>query len=252
MRVTLIASTTLLPIKAVDEGPPWIIDEWLPRDVDNSFGADDAELLAEFAGRACYESWSRPNPQTARNADYLRNVIRQGHLSVLEHASATFYVEHVPRSLTHELVRHRHLSVSQRSQRYVNEESSGWQVPDVVQRLSDAAARSQIQDEIDAINGHARELYRVMILRLAQVGVTGKKAREAARAVLPNSTHTSLVITGNHRAWREMIGKRWHVAADADMCVVAGMILRELREIAPALYHDFDPDRPVGMPPRDA
>ena len=88
--------------------------------------ADGGQALAEFAGRACYESWHKPNPATATNAGYLRHILEVGHLSVLEHGSVTLYLRGVSRSLTHELVRHRHLSFSQLSQRYVPEREPRW------------------------------------------------------------------------------------------------------------------------------
>src|SRR5262245_62842939 len=90
-----------------------------PDDVDWSTDADGGEALAEFAGRACYQSWSKPNPATATNATYLAHILEVGHLSVLEHGTATFYLTGVSRSLSHEFVRHRHFSYSQLSQRYV-------------------------------------------------------------------------------------------------------------------------------------
>ena len=74
--------------------------------------ADGGQALAEFAGRACYQSWNKPNPATATNAGYLRHILEVGHLSVLEHGTATFYLTGVSRSLTHELIRHRHFSYS--------------------------------------------------------------------------------------------------------------------------------------------
>lgn len=75
--------------------------------------------LVEFAGRACYQSWSKPNPKTATNAGYIKHIIDVGHFSVLEHASVSFYITGLSRSCTHELIRHRHFSYSQLSQRYV-------------------------------------------------------------------------------------------------------------------------------------
>ena len=48
--------------------------------------ADGGQALAEFAGRACYQSWDKPNPATATNQGYLRHILEVGHLSVLEHA----------------------------------------------------------------------------------------------------------------------------------------------------------------------
>jgi thymidylate synthase (FAD) len=102
-RVQLIAKTEFFP----------------PADVPWSTDADGGEALAEFAGRACYQSWKKPNPATATNAGYLRHILEVGHLSVLEHGTVTFYLTGVSRSFTHELVRHRHFSYSQLSQRYV-------------------------------------------------------------------------------------------------------------------------------------
>ena len=81
--------------------------------------ADGGQALAEFAGRACYQSWSKPIPATATNAGYLDHILQVGHLSVLEHSSATFYITGISRSVTHELIRHRHFSYSQLSQRYL-------------------------------------------------------------------------------------------------------------------------------------
>ena len=84
-----------------------------------STDATGGQALAEFAGRACYQSWSKPIPATATNAGYLDHILQVGHLSVLEHSSATFYITGISRSVTHELIRHRHFSFSQLSQRYL-------------------------------------------------------------------------------------------------------------------------------------
>ena len=80
----------------------------------------DGERLAEFAGRLCY--MSQKNPATRSTRDYLENIKKQGHGSVLEHANYSLLLEGVSRSLTHELVRHRAgFAYSQLSQRYVDE-----------------------------------------------------------------------------------------------------------------------------------
>src|SRR5690606_39417836 len=64
----------------------------------------------------CYRSFNRPNPKTATNEGYLNHILEVGHESVLEHSSATFYIE-ASRSVLTELERHRHLSFSVVSQR---------------------------------------------------------------------------------------------------------------------------------------
>src|SRR6478609_734635 len=103
-----------------------------PPDVDWSTDAEGGQALAEFAGRACYQSWSKPNPATATNAGYLSHILEVGHLSVLEHGVVTFYFTGVSRSFTHELIRHRHFSYSQLSQRYVPERNAAMVEPDVI------------------------------------------------------------------------------------------------------------------------
>ena len=113
LRVQLIAKTEFLA----------------PADVPWSTDADGGQALVEFAGRACYQSWSKPNPRTATNASYLKHIIDVGHFSVLEHASVSFYITGISRSCTHELIRHRHFSYSQLSQRYVPENDAQVVVP---------------------------------------------------------------------------------------------------------------------------
>ena len=63
-----------------------------PADVPWETDAEGGQALAEFAGRACYQSWDKPNPATATNQGYLRHILEVGHLSVLEHGTVT----HVP------------------------------------------------------------------------------------------------------------------------------------------------------------
>jgi thymidylate synthase (FAD) len=103
-----------------------------PDDVPWEADTDGGQALVEFSGRACYQSWSRPNPATATNAGHLAHILEVGHLSVLEHGSASFYITGVSRSLTHELVRHRPFSPSQLSQRYVDGANAEMVEPDVI------------------------------------------------------------------------------------------------------------------------
>src|SRR5512141_2569118 len=91
----------------------------------------DGERLAEFAGRLCY--MSQKNPANRATRDYLENIKKQGHGSVLEHANYSILLEGVSRSLTHELVRHRAgFAYSQLSQRYVDESDANFVVPPAI------------------------------------------------------------------------------------------------------------------------
>jgi thymidylate synthase (FAD) len=213
-----------------------------------------ASDLAEFAGRACYQSWTRPNAKTATNHAYLAHIIDVKHESVLEHGTVTFYVEEVSRSLTHELVRHRHFSYSQLSQRFVtvkatphtDEPEDNLDTPYVVPPLFEGDARANAV--LSAAWDYAVHAYENLIEagnRIIGDGVmvrdtsSSKRVREAARAVLPNMTPTAIVVTGNHRAWREFLVKRGSLGADAEIRRMAVAVYRMLNREFPALYQDF-------------
>jgi len=196
-----------------------------------------ADELVEFAGRSCYTSWKRPNPATATNEGYIANILKQGHFSVLEHASATFYVQGVSRALTHELIRHRHLSYSQLSQRFVNEDRED----DLV--LPPAAEDDMVTAMIhQKAHWAAHGYYNDLVAHYTSKGLPRKQAREAARAVLPNQQETKLVCTGNLRAWRDVIAKRNDPAADAEIQLFSKEILRQLKQIAPHSFQDMEED----------
>ncbi|BBC43608.1 ThyX-like thymidylate synthase [Mycobacterium phage AN9] len=219
MKVQLIASTIL-------EDPNWAGTDYVGDD-ETITSADE---LAEFAGRNCYRSFHRPNPATRENIDYLAHILEVGHESVLEHASATFYIE-ASRSVLTELERHRHLSFSVVSQRYVDPTELGYHLPPA----ADPFTATAIHDAWDA----ATEIYNSLVDDFKDRGLPRKQAREAARAVLPNMTNSPMVVTGNHRAWRYVIKARHHEAADAEIRELAGELLRQLREIAPHTYQDI-------------
>lgn len=220
------------------------------------------QSIPEFAGRACYQSFDRPNPKTATNQDYLHNILSQRHYSVLEHASVTFYITGVSRSFTHELVRHRHLSPSQLSQRYVPIDEMRVVIPPLVEQAivkttmefyekpfaqtgMTKADRDKVHDWVeDELENYAKrgvldatDRYNECLQLLSALGDLPKKQlREAARSKLPNETETRIVITGNFRAWIETLQKRDHPAADREFRVVARMISEQLAGIAPNIF----------------
>lgn len=230
MEVKLIASTCLNGLEWRSETLGHVLGPY--RLHNDNQTATDADELAELAGRECYQSWDRPNEKTASSLGYLANIIAQQHFSVLEHASASFRVAGVSRTLTHELVRHRHLSFSQVSQRYVDE-SQG----DVV---AHPALRPDHSVQLKAWSDEARTRYTVLVDELMKLGYDRKTARGAARGVLLNATPTSLIVTGNHRAWREFLHKRLSPAADAEIRELATLLLAELKRIAPNTYQDIE------------
>jgi thymidylate synthase (FAD) len=222
--IQVIAATQFTPPAEV----PWETD------------ADGGQALAEFAGRACYQSWTKPNPATATNEGYLRHILEVGHLSVLEHGSVTFYMTGVSRSFTHELIRHRHFSYSQLSQRYVPERDAAMVEPDVIAADPElharfvAAAEASLQAYTDLLEGLEKKFADVENPTLRR-----KQARQAARAVLPNATETRIVVTGNYRAWRHFVAMRATEHADIEIRALAITCLRELQRVAPNVFADF-------------
>jgi len=211
-----------------------------PADVPWSTDADGGEALAEFAGRACYQSWKKPNPATASNAGYINHIIEVGHLSVLEHGSVSFYMTGLSRSLTHELIRHRHFSYSQLSQRYVPEKSAAMVEPDVI--ANDPELHAKFLEAAQAAQDAYNELLAGLEKKFADVKsatLRKKQARQAARAILPNATETRIVVTGNYRAWRHFIAMRATEHADVEIRALAVECLRQLQKAAGNVFADF-------------
>jgi thymidylate synthase (FAD) len=211
-----------------------------PADVDWTTDADGGQALAEFAGRACYQAWHKPNPATATNEGYLRHILEVGPLSVIEHASATFYLTGISRSLTHELIRHRHFSYSQLSQRYVPERDAAVVEPDAI--AADPELHKKFVAATEASIAAYDDLLSGLEARFADepnATLRRKQARQAARAVLPNATETRIVVTGNYRAWRHFIAMRATEHADVEIRDLAVACLRQLIAVAPNVFRDF-------------
>src|SRR5205809_124856 len=202
--------------------------------------ASAGERLAEFAGRICY--MSQHNPANRSTADYLENIKKQGHGSVLEHAVYVLLIEGISRSCSHELVRHRAgFGYSQLSQRYVDESHAAFVVPPAI--LGDATLEAEWEREVaDAQAAYVRAVD-ALLERHAWVNDKvhrRKVAREAARSVLPNATEVKIVVSGNARAWRTMLELRCGEGAELEIRRMAVACLRTLREAAGALFSDFE------------
>jgi thymidylate synthase (FAD) len=226
------------PVLTLLSRPSFSGPEHLP--VDWIGESTDGERLAEFAGRLCY--MSQHNPAKRQTREYLENIKKQGHGSVLEHANYSILLEGVSRSLTHELVRHRAgFAYSQLSQRYVDESEANFVVPPAM--VGDEALietwRAQVESAQAAYVGLVSEL-------MERYGWVSDKvhrrkmAREAARAVLPNATETKIVVTANARAWRTMLELRSSEGAELEIRRMAVMVLRLLQREAPGFFSDFE------------
>lgn len=210
------------------------------------------ERLAEFAGRICY--MSQKNPAQKSTWEYLRNILSQGHGSVLEHLNISVLVEGVSRSLTHELVRHRAgFAYSQLSQRYVGPDHLAFVMPPLVGKLARGGtgpdAALELESETIAWFHEARSAYVSAIEKLEGLVEQGsmtraefrKAVQQTARNVLPNATETKIVVTGNARAWRHVLELRGK--AEPEIRRLSVELLDVLREAAPGIFADFVVER---------
>jgi thymidylate synthase (FAD) len=200
----------------------------------------DGERLAEFAGRICY--MSQHNPAQRATAEYLENIKKQGHGSVLEHAVYVLLVEGVSRSCSHELVRHRAgFGYSQLSQRYVDESHAAFVMPPAI--LGDTGLEAEWERQVTEAQAAYVRAVEGLIARYTWVDDKvhrRKMAREAARSVLPNATETKIVVSGNVRAWRTMLELRCGEGAELEIRRMAVACLRVLQAEAPAFFSDFE------------
>lgn len=206
--------------------------------------SSDLDLLSEFAGRGCYQSWKtgRDSPQ------YMDNILTSLHGSTLEHASMTLLITGVSRSLTHELIRHRAgFAVSQESQRFVTADSANFVVPPLLLHGVDgnidaAEIGDWMMANMNALQTYSQqyEWYRQL---LEDEGVDGrmakKRAAEAARSHLPNATETRLVWTGNLRALRHFAETRGAHDADLEIRRLACEVVLAAKHMAPLAFSDF-------------
>lgn len=191
----------------------------------------DPERIVEFAGRADYGP--KNTAKLGKDDTIIPRWIDAGHHSMLEFASATFYIE-CSRVVSHELVRHRLANFQQESQRYVKYEDVDAEELFVTPDFNgddtglSAAVRKEYEEALSA--------YR--ILRSA-----GVKA-QLARYVLPNGTMTRLVMKANLREWRHIVNLRTAKAAQPEMRELALQIQEQLEDVFPRImYKATDSDQ---------
>lgn len=182
----------------------------------------------ERIGRVCYKSEGKITDNSSEQ--FIRNLIKRGHESVIEHESITVKVV-CDRGVSHEIVRHRIASYSQESTRYCNysDEKFGGEITVIepnflipgtdVYDLWRVSCETAEADYFDLLND-------------------GLSPQEA-RAVLPNSLKTEIVITMNLREWRHFFRLRTAKAAHPQMRQIANVILQEFKKRLPVIFEDL-------------
>lgn len=202
----------------------------------------EPEAVVAAAAKVCYSPLTLDDIITKAfaedNESYLAKLADAHHESPLEHASFTFAVEGVSRSLLAQLTRHRIASYSVRSQRYVSEIGFDYVIPPAI------AADAQASYIFDGAMGALDMEYRQLVKRLTEVhaatgmslGEAKKKAQEDARFVLPNACCTQLVFTMNARALLNFFAKRCCNRAQWEIRQMANEMLALCKGVAPNIF----------------
>lgn len=183
----------------------------------------------ELCGRVCYKSENRITPESAEN--FVRGIIALKHEAVLEHYS--FSVRFiVDRGVSHEIVRHRLASYCQESTRYCNYSGD---------RFGNEITVIKPYFLIEGTNGYKKwaeacETAEREYFTLLDWGCTPQEAR----AVLPNSLKTELIMTANLREWRHFFKLRTSPAAHPQMYEVTIPLLKEVQEKIPVVFEDLE------------
>jgi thymidylate synthase (FAD) len=184
----------------------------------------DCEKIIERAGRTCYMSVDRSGAESASR--FVRMLVGRGHHSVLEHATASFAISGVSRACTHQLVRHRLCSFSQKSQRYVSENDTGFVVPRSV------AADEEAMKVFMGATSASHASYE----KLVELGIP----REDARFVIPGAVETDIVLSANLREFRHVVEVRGSRHAQWEIRELAVALLDILKQHAPNVFFDFE------------
>ena len=181
----------------------------------------------EMCGRVCYKSEDKITDTSA--AAFVAGIIKRGHEAVLEHFNIT--VKFVcDRGVSHEIVRHRLASYCQESTRYCNYSKDGFGSEITVIKpcyLSESSVGW-------AIWAKACQAAEDAYFDLLNFGCSPQEAR----AVLPNSLKTEVVMTANLREWRHFFKLRTAPAAHPQMREVAGMLLQQMSVMLPGVFDD--------------
>ena len=199
----------------------------------------NGEDIIERACRTCYLSFHRYDPPGSTE-ELIKKIIKKRHHSVLEHASATFRIRGGSRVFTHELVRHRFISPSQESQRYVcyADKPNRKKTKDFEIVLPETVKSAEWQDKscnpAESFLKAAMACYE-LYEKMLDAGVPP----EDARYILPNATVSEIVITANFRELRHFFCVRTNSRAHWEIRKIAIDMLKIMKKESPIVFDDF-------------
>lgn len=192
-----------------------IVDKFDPREIMRKI---------EMAARTCYQSEMDKKLFDENPGKFIKNIIKRGHTSVIEHVNISFRVI-TDRGISHELVRHRIASYSQESTRYVKYNDDCQFIRHINEPL---------QDEICQINEQCEADYN----KLMAAGATAQIARQA----LNNGVKTEVYMTMNLRSLRNFFMLRADKAAHPYMKEIVIPFLLEMKKQLPCFFEDIPYD----------
>jgi len=218
-----------------------------------TLAASDAEELIEVMGRLCYRSFEpglNANIKKIRkeHSDYIANILKVGHGSVIEHAFVSFIFADVSRVFTHELVRHRPgIAISQESLRFVR-------LTDLGQWLPTCIREDETMVELYADTFEHLEKLQLQMAEhfdLDEEGVPFSKKKEvtsAMRRIAPMGLATSIGWTVNLRTLRWVLEVRTNPGAEEEIRAVFGRVGEIVTEHYPNVFGDFEVEEVNGYP----
>lgn len=213
------------------------------------------EATVAAAAKLCYSSSTIEGicegltPE--KTASFVEMLAEIGHESPIEHVSFTFGVEGISRACSHQLVRHRIASYSQKSQRYVNEDSFEYVIPPEVEKIPEA--KEEFIRQMKMIDDGYKQLAELLTAKHTEAFIAEgldektalskakKKAIEDARFLLPNACETKIVVTMNARSLMNFFRHRCCNRAQWEIKEVADQMLKLVLEVAPNLFKNAGP-----------
>ena len=208
----------------------------------------EPEKLIACAAKLCYSSSNiddlMENLTDENVSKFLNMLFSLGHESPIEHATFTFGIEGISRACSHQLVRHRIASYSQKSQRYVNETQFEYVTPSVIENLP--VAKEMFDELMTRIQCDYEDLRELIKEDLMKNGMdekaAEKKANEDARFVLPNACTTSIIVTMNIRSLFNFFKHRCCNRAQWEIREVATEMWEQCMGVAPTIFIHAGPD----------
>ena len=215
----------------------------------------DGDKLVAAAAKLCYAQSDidslLENLTPEKTEAFLDKLMGLGHESPVEHASFTFGIEGVSRTLLAQLTRHRLASFSVQSQRYVSKSGFSYITPPEIADTPEAlelylAAMQRNAEDYDAIRNILIEKHKKTFLAEGKSEAVAKtmaekKANEDARFVLPGSCDTRIIMTMNTRSLYNFFKLRCCNRAQWEIREMAWLMLKEVKKVSPLLFRTAGP-----------